>query len=62
MAARCIGQNSELTISADFNGPVFVCPLLLTSQTAVKYCIKKKNKIVPQKQAAKHWEWIPSMK
>lgn len=44
MAGRCIGQNSELTISADFNGPAFVCPLLLTGQTAVKCCIKKKKK------------------
>lgn len=44
MVDKCIGQNSEMTSSADFNGPAFVCPLLLTGQTAVKLCIiKKKN-------------------
>lgn len=43
MVDKCIGQNSEMTSSADFNGPAFVCPLLLTGQTAVKLCIIKKK-------------------
>lgn len=44
MVDKCIGPNSEMMSSADFNGPAFVCPLLLTGQTAVKRCIiKKKN-------------------
>lgn len=44
MVDRCRGQNSEVTGSAGFNGPAFVCPLLLTGQTAVTGCIIKKKK------------------
>ena len=43
MVDRCIGQNSEMTSSPDFNDPAFVCPLLLTGQTAVKRCVIKKK-------------------
>lgn len=38
---ECTGLNIEMTSSADFNGPVFVCPLLFVGQTAVKHCLKK---------------------
>lgn len=37
------GYNYEMTILADSSGPAFVCPLLLTGQTAVKFCIIKKK-------------------